>query len=227
MEINMKKIVLSILSVVVVLGVMLFAYMGYFFKQQGVISQGQPIVRGEIDNPALLVIDIQEGITGKLASSYTRGLARQSGPFIQTVNAAIEKAQLLNMPVIYIRQENTDKIINFLTGGKMLKEGTASTALDARVKVVPGTTFIKYQGDSFSNPELDAFLQDQQINHLYMTGLSATQCVHRTIKAAVQRNYAVTAISDALISSTKEKKAAVLKEYKQEGVELIVMEQWE
>jgi nicotinamidase-related amidase len=206
---------------------MIFAYMGYFFMQSGVVSKGVPIVPGGEEKSALLVIDIQEGITGKLASPYTRGLAQQSETFIQTVNLAIEKAQLKDIPVIYIRHENTDQIVNILTGGKLLKAGTAGTEIDSRVSVVPGPVFIKGKGDSFSNQQLDDYLRTRQINHLYMTGLDATQCVHKTIQGARQRGYKITAISDALIAATIEKKEKVLAEYKQEGVIVMKMEQWQ
>lgn len=221
----MKKILLGSATVVIVLVVVIFAYMGYVFKQAGVVSKGEAIVPGEIDRPALMVIDIQEGITGQLASFFTKGFAEQAEPFIQTVNQAIGKAQALNMPVIYIRQENKDKIANLLTGGKMLKAGTASTEIDSRVTVVPGPVFMKLKGDSFSNPKLDVYLRENQINHLYMTGLSATQCVHKTIQAAIQRGYTVTAIADALIADTVEKKENALEQYKQEGVVVIKMEE--
>lgn len=222
----MKKLILGILAVLVVLIVFVIGYMGYFFQRAGAVSKGEPIVASDVDTPALLVIDIQEGITGTLASSFTEGFAQQAEPFIQNVNAAIEKAEEQNIPVIYIRQENKDKIINLLTGGKMLKAGTAATMIDARVKIVQGPVFMKQVGDSFSNQQFDIYLRGNKINHLYMTGLSATQCVYKTIRGALQRGYTVTAISDAVIADTVEKKEAVLEQYKQEGVEVMKLEEW-
>ncbi|MEW6517570.1 MAG: cysteine hydrolase [candidate division FCPU426 bacterium] len=223
----MKKLIFIIVSAVVAFILFAFVYMGFFFHRMAVVTTGAPITREAEDRPALLVIDIQEGITGQSAPQFNRNMVRQSGAFIQAVNAAIDKAQARQIPVIYIRQETIDPIANFLTGGKFLKAGTPPTALDPRVKAVPGPTYIKHVMDAFSNPELDAYLRSLNVNHLYMTGLDASQCVDRTIKGALQRGYTVTALADALLSGTVEKKEGMLKQYQQEGVRLMSVDQWQ
>lgn len=222
-----KKVLIGFFSLVILCFLFVFGYMGYFFNRMGVVADGAPITRDATDRPALLVIDIQEGITGQSASGFNRNLVRQSEPFIQAVNAAIDRAQSRQIPVIYVRQENTDKIVKLITGGKFLAAGTPGTALDPRVKVVPGPVFVKHLMNTFSNPEFDAYLRDNHINHLYMTGLDAAQCVDRTIKGALKRGYTVTALTDALITNEAKKKEEILQNYQREGVALITVGQWQ
>jgi nicotinamidase-related amidase len=74
--------------------------------------------------------------------------------------------------------------------------------------------------DAFSNPALDAFLPQNEVSRLYVTGLDAAYCVDRTIKGALNRGYKVTAVKDAIISSTAEKRDQFLKSYETEGVTL-------
>ena len=65
--------------------------------QFSAISEGEPIPAYENSKSALVVIDIQEGITGKLSSS--EGHAQQAIPFIKTVNQVIAKADSSNSVV--------------------------------------------------------------------------------------------------------------------------------
>jgi nicotinamidase/pyrazinamidase len=208
----MKKILISLgVGAVVLLGACVAYFFIYFQKIDG-ISIGSKITQGQPDKPALLVIDIQEGITGKSAPKFTQNMVRQSGPFIEKVNQVITLAQSKNMPVIYIRQEGTDKLFNILAKN-LLAPGDPSAALDPRVKVAAGPVFTKEKMDAFSNPKIEQFLKDNGINHLYVTGLSATACVDRTIKAALNRGYAVTPITDAIIGEKVKNKETKCREW--------------
>lgn len=221
----MKKLFLKLLLAVGAFLVLILAYMGWFFHQMGVVQPGVPIVRVTGDRSALLVINIQQGTTGKFASFFAQGLVRQSGPFIQNVNQVIEKAQARKIPVIYIRHENTNKVVQTLMPSYLPANSTIS-ALDPRVRVVPGEMFVKYKMDTFSNSDFDRYLRTAKINHLIVTGLDASQCVDRTIRGALQRGYTVTALSDAIISTTEKKRDEMFRAYVREGATLIPMAQW-
>jgi nicotinamidase-related amidase len=221
----MKKLLIGLaIGVVVLVGACAAYFFMYFQKIDGV-STGPAIAQGRPDKPALLVIDIQQGITGKTAPKFTQNMVRQSGPFIEKVNQAIAIAQSKNMPVVYIRQEGSDKVFNMLAH-HLLAPGDPSAALDPRVKVAAGPVFTKAKMDAFSNPDFDKFLTDNGINHLYVTGLSATACVDRTIKAALNRKYAVTAITDAIIAEKVTDKEAKCGEWAKAGAMLLPANQW-
>lgn len=222
----MKKIFIWLAVVVAVFIASPLLYITLYFQRIGVVSEGQKIEQGLPEKSALLVIDIQEGATGKYASPIFHGLVKQSEPFIQKVNQAVEKAQSLKIPVIYIRQESTDKILNLLTR-QLLAAGNPSAALDPRVHVVEGPAFVKHMMDTFTNPEFEAFLKKEGVNHLYITGLDATACVDRTIQGALKRGYAVTAISDAIISNTAGQKEKMCRKWQQKKVTVIGLDQWQ
>ena len=61
--------------------------------------------------------------------------------------------------------------------------------------VIRGHTYDKFYGTP-----LDLALRSQEISHLLMTGITADVCVNATLIAATQRNYRVTAVTDAVAS---------------------------
>ncbi len=223
-ETEMKKVlIVSAVGAVVLLGACV-AYVFIYFQRIDGVSTGPIIAQRQPDRSALLVIDIQEGITGKSAPKFNQNMARQSGPFIEKVNQVIAMAQRKNMPVIYIRQESTDKLFNILVRN-FLARGDPSAALDPRVNVVAGPCFTKAKMDAFSNPEFEEFLKANSINHLYVTGLNATACVDRTIRSALNRKYAVTPVTDAIIGEKVKNKEAKCREWAEANAVLLQADQ--
>jgi nicotinamidase-related amidase len=214
----MKKIVLRILAAIGILLVLAFGYSMYIFHWMGIVSTGDKIQASAEKKPVLLVIDIQEGTSGTLSRS--KGLIEQSGPLIEKVNGVIAEARAANVPVVYIKQVNTDFLLNAISGRKFLSVGTPSVEIDKRVNVVSSNIFPKQKMDAFSNPEVESFLKQQGANTLYVTGLDAAYCVDRTIKGALNRGYKVVAVKDAIISETEQKRDEKLADYEKEGVEL-------
>jgi nicotinamidase-related amidase len=139
---------------------------------------------------------------------------------IASVNRTIESAVASGMTVIYICHEDTNPLIKFVTGSRMVK-GKNASAIDKRVKIVSENIFVKHIMDGFSNEALHKFLIAYKINTLYMTGLDAEYCVYRTSLGAKNRGYSVNLIEDAVISSTVNKKLNVLKKYKSNGINII------
>ncbi len=61
--------------------------------------------------------------------------------------------------------------------------------------IIRGHTYDKFYGTP-----LDLALRSQEISHLLMTGITADVCVNATLIAGTQRNYRVTAVTDAVAS---------------------------
>jgi len=220
----MKTIIVRALIVIACIAALTSGYVFHVLLAVLVVSKGEPIPRYTVARSALLVIDIQDGTTG--GSSHSSSLVKQSAALIGTVNAITARAQKLNMPVIYIRHEYTDRVFNFITMG-MLATGTKSVELDKRLNVVSPNIFVKYKSDAFSNPELDAFLRKNEISHIYVTGLDAEYCVHKTILGALNRGYNVTVIHDAVITANTAKKDMLLQQYVKEGAVLASSEKFQ
>ena len=214
---TMKKIIFRTLGVLVLIVIFLFVYLVVFEKRQSVISEGTPIEKYGEQRSALLVIDIQESTTGTVTQNAN--LAKGSDSLIRTINTVIDRAVEDRVPVIYIRSEITDPIINLLNSS--LAKGSVGAALDKRLKVVSEHVFTKDTEDSFRNPELDRFLVGQRINKLMVVGLDAAYCVNSTIQAAQKRGYEVVVMSDAVISDTEELRNKMFKEFADRKVKFI------
>jgi nicotinamidase-related amidase len=100
-------------------------------------------------------------------------------------------------------------------------KNTDGAGIDSRVVIKGNHILDKRIMDAFSNPELGALLVENQIDQLFITGIAADQCVDRTTKAALNRNYKVTVISDAVGTVTDEKRDMKLKEFLNMGVSII------
>ncbi len=213
----MKKIFFSTLGVLVLIVVFLFVYLILFENRGKAVSEGKPIEKYETPKAALVVIDIQESTTGTV--SQYENLAKMSDGLIGTINNVIDQAVKDSMPVIYIRSEITDPIINLLNNS--MAKGSVGAALDKRLKVVAGPVFTKDKEDSFCNPELDRFLTEERISRLTIVGLDAAYCVNTTIKAAQNRGYEVVIMTDAVVGSDEELRNQMFKEFTERKVKLI------
>lgn len=211
----MKKILFILVAIIVCI----VGYVSVKFWMIGRVSQGSPIPAYENPRKALLVIDLQKDLT-EPSGKHVINL-KQTDIIIENANKIIRRFADNGSLIIYIRQiHDTGPIINLFTHGA-LAEGTDGSKIDGRIIMVGEHILDKRIMDAFSNPELDALLTKNQINQLFITGIAADQCVDRTIKAAKNRNYKVTVISDAVGTITDEKRDIKLKEFANMGVSVI------
>lgn len=178
-------------------------------------STGSKIAEYQTPQSALLVVDVQEDTTGPASKMLD---STKSEPLISNVNQIIETANLLKMPVIYIGQEfNNDFISRALLDNKLIK-GRPGTKLDARLKMVNSVYFPKLRSDAFSNPALERYLIENQIQKIYIVGVDAVYCVYKTAVGGVNRDYDVTIVSDAIATGTKKTSAEILEMYKKDRI---------
>ena len=208
------------LRTLLVLGIVLIVFIGYIiyvYFNTNTISKGVAIQQYKNPNTALLVIDIQEGITGKY--SVYKAHADQAPAFIKSVNKVILMADSLRVPVIYIQQQTENWLLNW-NDDYVLAIGARGVALDQRMEIVSENIFTKPISDAFSNPELEEFLIEDQISKLLVTGLDIAGCAFNTSMAAKNRGYEVIVIEDAVISKNQELKEEKLIELKNEGIRI-------
>jgi len=213
----MKKIIISAFLILVLIILILIGNYIIVMKSSSEISKGKPIIQMDSTKQALLVIDIQEGITGK--SSTTDFFISNSETLIKKVNQIIDSSHINNIPVIYVKNEISNPLINILNNS--MEKGSPGAELDDRLRIVSDYIINKDKGDAFSNPLLDSILIKNNINKLVFTGLDLVQCVNSTILAAVNRNYKICVISDAVITDPDSLKNGILEKFKQSGFEVI------
>lgn len=171
---------------------------------------------------ALLVIDVQEDYTGTTAKAPFP--YRDSEKFITTVNNIIEKASKKNIITIYIRQEFDGifgRTLSRIIGHGTAIKGKPGSEFDKRINITSNHCFSKSMPDAFSNPKLEAFFTEQQINELYLIGLDAAGCVYFTAKGALKLGYNVSIIKDGILLLAENKWDNLLKKFKRDGINLI------
>jgi nicotinamidase/pyrazinamidase len=213
----MKKIIFSILAIPV-LGILIIIVNYVIWENVASrISEGKPIVQKDTVKTALLVIDVQEGITGRLAE-YDYYISK-SGELISNINLITDSSVSNNIPVIYVKNEITNFLINIINSS--LAKGSTGAELDSRLKIVSDIIINKDKGDAFTNPLLDSILIKKDINKLVFVGLDLANCVRSTVLGAVNRNYKICLISEGLLAKSDSLKNITLDEFKKSGFEIL------
>ncbi|MBW2527374.1 MAG: cysteine hydrolase [Deltaproteobacteria bacterium] len=80
--------------------------------------------------------------------------------------------------------------------------------------------------DAFSNEALDVELRELGVGHLCVPGIFADQCVYWTARGALNRNYRVTVIPEALGTASAEDLADALADFRSAGAEVLEPGTW-
>ena len=212
-----KKIVLVLIGIIILFIVVVFVNLVVVGKNESIISKGKPISNYAETKAALLVIDIQEATTGNVSRyPYYKD---KSEIFINNINQVLDSFKILNLPVIYVRSEITNPLINLLNSS--YAKGSIGAKNDKRLKLVSNIEVIKKGKDSFRNTNLDSILIFNKINELYIVGLDAAECVNATVEAAQNRKYKVNLIEDAVISKSIESTDSMMMCFRNRGVRVI------
>ena len=183
-----------------------------------VIDQIHHCVSGKT---ALIVIDMQRGFIDEGASLEVAA-ARD---IIPNISNLIDACRAKGAPVIFTEFVYADNVpclrgdpfgiehlasegspsfgnrsSNCLIGHNV---GTGVESADTIDELKPRPEELVIRGhtyDKFYGTPLDLALRSQEISHLLMTGITTDVCVNATLIAATQRNYRVTAITDAVAS---------------------------
>jgi nicotinamidase/pyrazinamidase len=212
-----KKIILGVFGIIILFILVLFVNLVIVGKYESIISKGQPISNYTETRHALLIIDIQEATTGNL-SMYPY-FKEKSEVFIRNINQMVDSFKILNLPVIYVRSEITNPLINFLNNS--YAKGSPGAKNDRRLKIVSNLEIVKKGKDSFRNTNLDSILISNKINELSLVGLDAAECVNATAEAAQNRKYKVNLIEEAVLSKSKESTDSMMVCFKNRGVRVI------
>lgn len=215
----MNKLLLRLLLAILFIIAVLVVNLALFNVTASKVTEGVPIQNVDPESVALLVIDIQEGITGEVAA--IESYKEQSEDFIRNVNLVIEDAQSKGFILIYIRSEVLNPLINILNNS--MARGSEGAELDKRLLVKKGHVLTKRKNDPFTNPELDRLLMENHVGKLTVVGLDAAHCVTSTVQAALNRGYGISVVDEAVIGETEVQKNEALDEFRKLGVEIVSM----
>jgi nicotinamidase-related amidase len=212
-----KKTIIGILIFFLLFVILLIINLVVFEKNSVMISKGAPIEIHDSNKSALLVIDIQEATTG--ITSTDSCYIRYSDDFIRNINQVTDSFRKQNIPVIFIRSEIVNPLINLLNDS--YAKGSPGAQFDKRLKTDPGIVVVKNRSDSYRNTNLDNILIENKINQIYITGLDAAECVNSTVKAAQNRKYRVNLIEEAILSKSERMKDSMMADFRSRGVTVV------
>lgn len=170
---------------------------------------------------ALLLIDIQEDyLSPNLPFPF---------PADRVEQLLAKNTQLLNgldsaeMEIIYI-QNIFEGFVGRLISRLFLRgHGVAESngiKICERLPLLSDHVFVKHKRNAFTNPALDTFLKERQINHLYLSGLDGIYCVNSTAHGALDKGYQTTLLEDAIITVDDKKWPKLRDKLCQRGAEI-------
>jgi nicotinamidase/pyrazinamidase len=213
------KIIFGLIGTIILFVAIVIVNLIIAGKYGSLITKGQPIEDYSENKSALLVIDIQEGTTGDV-SMYPYFI-KNSDSLIKNINQIAESCKIQNIPVIYVRNEITNPLVNLLNDS--YAKGHPGAKNDKRLKIVSDLEIVKKGNDSFRNTNLDSILINNKVSELYIVGLDAAECVNATVEAAQNRHYRVNLIDEAVLSKSRELKDSMMADFKHRGVRVINM----
>ena len=149
---------------------------------------------------ALLVMDYQNGIIGRLADAeallarvaHAIAVVRQHGGQIGYVRVAFDDADFDSIPP-------TSQFAGLVAdSGRAMHADSPATAVHESVAPEPGDIMVrKTRVGAFSTTNLAAQLRAHQIDTLVLAGISTSGVVLSTVRDAADRDYRVFVLADA------------------------------
>lgn len=213
-----KKILAGLAGAVILFVLVVVVNLLIVNKDQEKISQGKRIKEYEDPQPALLIIDIQEATTGEYSLyPFFRSNAEN---LLLNLNRAIDNFNQHQLPVIYVKSEITNPLINLINNS--YAKGSASADFDRRLNLVSDLLVSKKVKDAFRNTPLDSLLMSNRVNEIYVAGVDAAECVNATVQAALNRGYKIHILKDAALSKSQAATDSMMLVFNRMGTSVII-----
>lgn len=142
--------------------------------------------------PGLLIIDLQK--------AYYRGAAvNPIDSATVYINEVLPWFRDANLPIAWIH--NIDEESGVVPGKEGFEFIASLLPMDSNVE----RRFHKHYGNSFNKTGLHAFMQENDIDTLIITGYSAESCVLSTYRGALDLDYTPVILRSAIASSNSER----------------------
>lgn len=187
------------------------------------------VIGPDIDKSAMIIVDMQndflhpDGAFARRARDQPEkkidmAFLASAIPNVKRLAAAFRKA---GRPVVYVAQvlkpDYSDAAFPYWKGWSerksgFLVEGTWGTQIIDELTPEKGEHLIVKKGYSgFSNTPLDTLLRNLGVNTCVVTGVTTCVCVSSTVRGAVELNYRVVLVQDAVAEASREAHEAELK----------------
>jgi len=181
----------------------------------------------QLQNTALLVIDLQVGILGMLPDT---------GSVIPNTAKAIANAREKKIPVIYVtvgfRPGAPEVSLNNKSFGAA-KERFASMDMAEFTKVIPElepkegeVTMIKRRVSAFTGNDLEVVLRAQGIQHIVLSGVATSGTILSTVREAADKDYRITVLSDCCADGDEEVHRVLTTKVFPRQADVLTVEEW-
>ena len=181
------------------------------------------------NNTALLVMDVQGGIV--------KGLGERAKPFIRSVTEAVEAARTVALPVFFIVVRFREGFPEMNPRNKMferIKNNPAfsleGNSADTQPVITPKENEIvvaKKRVSAFAGSDLEMLLQAQEITHLVLCGIATSGVVLSTTRAAADKDYTITILSDCCADRDEEVNRVLLEKVFPNQATVMTSGEWE
>jgi nicotinamidase-related amidase len=159
------------------------------------------------DSPALLIIDLEKGLTDpehpysapSLGDDYAAGVVENTGKLVDAAHEAYVPVFFLR--VVYRQPDAADAGMYLERHPSIgyLKPGTEAVEIDDRLDVQEDDFVLEKRNPSaFHDTELDSMLHYMGIDTVIVTGCSTSGCVRATVVDACQNSYYVIVPEEAV-----------------------------
>jgi nicotinamidase-related amidase len=181
----------------------------------------------QIQNTALLVMDMQNSIAGMLPDAKN---------ILTNVSKAIATAREKKIPVIYVVvgfREGTPEVNpnNKTFGG--LKERLGNTSMEEFMKIHPDVapqegevTVTKRRVCAFTGSDLEVILRAWNVQHIVLTGIATSGVVLSTVREAADKDYRITVLSDGCADGDEEVHRVLTTKVFPRQADVITVEEW-
>jgi nicotinamidase-related amidase len=129
-------------------------------------------------NPALLVIDVQNGVVGE---AYDRDHV------VANIGTLVDKARAADVDVVWVQHNGDD----------LPRDSERWQYVPELVRRDSEPLVHKAYGDSFEATDLESVLAARGIGRLFVAGAQTDECIRSTLHGAITRGYDATLIGDA------------------------------
>lgn len=164
---------------------------------------------------ALLVIDMQNVCVGKKHASYFK---YNNVELIEAVNEIIDTNK--DSVVIYIKNVMKKNLLNMFAPFHAY-EGTEDVELVNNLNITSKNIFTKYEGNAFSNPALNEFLRQNEVECVEVIGVDGGGCVALTALGAIKKGYKVIVNESAIGTIFVKNRNKYFKQLKDAGAEFV------
>lgn len=176
------------------------------------------------NNSALLIMDIQGPMVGGLPNKEE---------YLQKIQRAIDAAHANNIPVIYAVVGFRPNMPEFNPRSKGLRAlrdaGITDALINPKPVLTPAETDVvvaRSRVSALSGSDLETILRAKNIDHLVLTGLSTSGVVLSTLRAAVDKDYVLTVLSDLCADRDEEAHRVLIEKIFPRHADVMSSQEW-